>query len=109
MARTTGPRLWHRVAWPQVLEMVGYREDAQGKQRGIADQRAMLAQHIDRVTVDPVTKRDPHLRRLHSIHQLATPGRRRAPAAPTRLIGPPVNSNSAGGAPPTKPAAGRDA
>jgi len=49
-----------RVAWPQLLEMVGHREDERDKQRGIAAQRAMLAQHIDRITVGPVAKRGSH-------------------------------------------------
>ena len=99
-----------RVAWPQVLEMVGYREDPLDKQRGIAAQRAMLAQHIDRVTVGPVSKRGSHTFDGSTVSiSWRTPIRAERPAAPTRLVGPQIQVDLRGRGSPNRPTAERDA
>ena len=82
--------------------MVSYVEGQDNEQRGIAAQRAMLAAHIDRITVGPVTKRGCHTfdGSTVSISWRSPVGGER-PAAPTRLVGPRIQLDSADGPPPT--------
>jgi site-specific DNA recombinase len=99
-----------RVAWPQLLEMVGYREDERDKQRGIAAQRAMLAQHIDRITVGPVATRGSHTFDPSTVsitwRTLIEGG---SPRASTRLVGPRIQLEFQGRASPDQPATEWDA
>ena len=99
-----------RVARAQALEMVGYREDARDKPRGIAAQRALLAQHIDRITVGPVATRGSHTFDPSTVSiTWRTPVSGERPSAPTRLVGPPIQLEIRGRASPDQPAAERDA
>ncbi|HSK57007.1 MAG TPA: hypothetical protein VK908_17300, partial [Jiangellales bacterium] len=68
---------------------VGHREDERDTQRGIAAQRALLAAHIDRITVGPVSKRGSHTFDDSTVSiTWRTPVEGERPAAPTRLVGP---------------------
>ena len=90
--------------------MVGYREDARDKPRGVAAQRAMLAAHIDRITVGPITKRGSHVFDSSTVSiSWRTPVSGERPGAPARLVGPAVQLEIRGRASPDQPAAGRDA
>jgi site-specific DNA recombinase len=99
-----------RVVWAQLLELVA---DAQGRgneQRGIAAQRAMLAQHIDRVTVGAVAKRGSHTFDPSTVSiTWRTPVEGEPARTPTRLVGPPVQLEIRGRASTDQPATERDA
>jgi hypothetical protein len=77
------------VAWPQLLELVGHREDDRDTQRGIAAQRTLLVAHIDRITVGPVAKRGSHTFDDSTVSiSWRTPVEGERPAAPARLVRP---------------------
>ena len=98
-----------RVAWQQGLEMVGYREDDRDKQRGIAAQRALLTQHIEKFTVGPVIKRGSHTFDTSTVSiAWRTPVGGERPAAPTRLVGPRIQLELRGRDSPGQPAAERN-
>jgi hypothetical protein len=91
-----------RVAWRQGLEMVGYVEGQDNEQRGIAAQRAMLAQHVDLITVGPVSKRGSHTFDGSTVSiSWRTPVGTERPAAPAGWSARGSNSNSADEAPQT--------
>ena len=95
-----------RVAWPQLLELVGHREDERDTQRGIAAQRA----HIDRITVGPVAKRGSHTFDDSTVSiTWRTPVDRAGERSPTRLVGPRIQLELRGRGSPNQPTAERDA
>jgi hypothetical protein len=98
------------ATWSGMLEMVGHREDARDKQRGIAAQRAMLAQHIEQITVGPVSRRGSHTFDPTTVSiTWRTPVGAERPRGPTRLVGPRIPLELRGRGSPGRPAAERDA
>jgi hypothetical protein len=96
-----------RVAWPQVLEMVGYRQGQDHAPRGIAAQRALLAAHIDRITVGPVAKRGSHTFDPSTVSiTWRTPFDGERPGAPVRLVGPRIQLELRGRPSPDQPTNG---
>jgi site-specific DNA recombinase len=99
-----------KATWSGMLEMVGHREDDRDKQRGIAAQRAILAAHIEKITVGPVAKRGSHTFDPSTVSiTWRTPVEGERPAAPTRLVGPPIQVELRGRGSPDQPGAEWDA
>jgi site-specific DNA recombinase len=99
-----------RATWSLGLDLVGYTRDDRDKQRGIAAQRAILAAHIDRITVGPVAKRGSHTFDASTVSiTWRTPVHDERPAAPTRLVGPRIQFELRGRGSPDQPTAERDA
>jgi hypothetical protein len=99
-----------KATWSGMLDMVGYRQDDRDRQRGIAAQRAILAAHIEKITVGPVAKRGSHTFDPSTVSiAWRTPVSGERPAAPTRLVGPRIRVELRGQASPDQPAADRDA
>jgi hypothetical protein len=93
-----------RVAWRQGLELVGYVEGQDNEQRVIAAQRAMLARHIEWITVGPVSKRGSHNFDPSSVSiAWRTPVGGGRPAASARLVGPRIQLQLRGRGSPDQP------
>jgi hypothetical protein len=97
------------VAWRQGLEFVGDVSGQDNQQRGIAAQREMLAQQIEKITVGPVTKPGSHTFDPSTVTiTWRTPVGGERPAAPARLVGPRIQLEIRG-RPSPQPAGERDA
>jgi site-specific DNA recombinase len=99
-----------KATWSLGLDLVGYSKDDRDKQRGIAAQRAILAAHIDRITVGPVAKRGSHTFDPSTVSiTWRTPVHDERPGAPTRLVGPRIQFELRGRGSLDQSTAGRDA